>query len=527
MTAPSVLSLVPTRPRPTPVNHTSPLFALSSRVVFDCAVLLVAACIPAHAFRSMLPNEHADITVTAAIAEGWNGEAARQLAAFVRAVDYIESDSSCFGTERHPSAAYSGSHHFDRNPPLQNAAAFTAGRNYVQNRLALAIQEGNAGHGELARNRAAQGLHALQDLFSHSNYVDLGAEFARTTYAAIWNAGAPSIWLQLTAYNAAPARYCTVAGLPGGSFQHNNEARDSLGENASSSGMITIDNAERNTRFFFAKREAIAATRDFLDRLNRGLTFPNGVRRRDLRRDADSAARLNAVRTAPADQPGLDEGYYEWASLQPYNTLGFTVSSHGNTVVFPPASFSLAEEVRAGMLAMTSVGGHDDTVLITPSGELVAVFREIRPEDMAFSPPAEVHIEFDRKDVNSLRAGTLAVFFAHPRADHWQRVVEAEVDESHGTADFLAHHGGVYAIGGVPRRIPSDPGCCQLAADVCDETAVIDCAVQRGQFHIDDRCNFATGNCGLSRPRPSRPLKPARPARPARPLRPAHPTRGN
>ena len=315
----------------------------------------------------------------------------------------------------------------------------SAGAKYVRDQLSKAVTEAVAGNGKMARLEAGRGLHAIEDLLAHSNYVDLNMADRATVTNAVWNAAvAPPATLRLTGYNNAPTGICDAVGLPPGDARpHDNFAVDRDGLNAYS-GTVTNVNGVMRTRHVHARGFAVGAATDFLNRLNLGLT----------------PAQRGTIRVALATEAGPDEADYQWAALQPYDPNGFTASFDGNSVVFPPKA--LAEDVRAGLLGATvNIVGHEEEAIVAPTGERMVVFRDIRPVDDPFPTSAEVQVRFNQSEVTSLVPGTLDVFFADPDSEVWSPVLGASVFESLGEAEFTAGHGGIYALGGIPIPDPS------------------------------------------------------------------------
>lgn len=98
----------------------------------------------------------------------------------VRLVDWNETDIDWFAFR--PNEAYRAGHHFDRprypNMPAEidaHRTAFLAGLDAIRVARTLFIAAFRQGDREAAIARLGEALHALQDLHSHSNWVDLEA----------------------------------------------------------------------------------------------------------------------------------------------------------------------------------------------------------------------------------------------------------------------------------------------------------------------------------------------------------------
>ena len=68
---------------------------------------------------------------------------------------------------------YRPEHHFDRGPDTTHAQAFAAGVAFVRASRTEAVRAASEGRVPDAVHHLGRGLHAVQDLLSHSNYVDL------------------------------------------------------------------------------------------------------------------------------------------------------------------------------------------------------------------------------------------------------------------------------------------------------------------------------------------------------------------
>ena len=67
---------------------------------------------------------------------------------------------------------YNPAHHFDRSKGKSHRQAFMDGRKYVAEQIKIAADKMTIGKIEAALDALGRALHALQDFFSHSNFVD-------------------------------------------------------------------------------------------------------------------------------------------------------------------------------------------------------------------------------------------------------------------------------------------------------------------------------------------------------------------
>lgn len=125
---------------------------------------------PAYAFDE---SSHNAINDKALAGKGFSKDAQNKIKAENLKVD--SSEGSALGIAN---KNYKPEHHFDRNPGTNNTDAFKNGAAYVRKKKQDAIDAINkctlAGVEE-ALAHMGQALHAIQDFYAHSNYVNLSA----------------------------------------------------------------------------------------------------------------------------------------------------------------------------------------------------------------------------------------------------------------------------------------------------------------------------------------------------------------
>jgi len=94
-----------------------------------------------------------------------------KIARMVRAVDWDET--SVTGGRLRPNALYRSAHHCDRGRVLTHEQAFRNGVARVREQEDVFLQAFKSNEDEKAHRALGALLHALQDFFSHSNFVDL------------------------------------------------------------------------------------------------------------------------------------------------------------------------------------------------------------------------------------------------------------------------------------------------------------------------------------------------------------------
>jgi hypothetical protein len=230
----------------------------------------------AGAFDSNAPGHrvHEEITSRAALATGFGALAASQLAAAVARPDMRETWIFDLAPG-HPwilspkLGTYRPEHHFDRGPRTSHEAAFEAGAAYVRARRADAIELFARGDRAAAIGALGDALHALQDFFSHSNFVDLSAKDRDACLVALAEPErkVPSR-LRITAYF--PRERDPESPNDPLGYTHGDHCKDSAFKNADAEGRP--GGAGTPTRFEMARFAAIRQTTRLLNGLRPALT---------------------------------------------------------------------------------------------------------------------------------------------------------------------------------------------------------------------------------------------------------------
>jgi hypothetical protein len=193
---------------------------------------------------------HGDITREALKDEGVKGD---YIAAIVSANWHQDYDQVKFivgAPWLKPNDRYSPDHHFDRLKDKSHGEAFRRGAQYVRDQRGFAITKVGTNHMDLATQAIGRSMHALQDFFSHSNFVELSKEEQEATLDALFRRHPegrdPPAALKITG---------TQDGkdLPNDGYGHNAHAKDNPGKN---------DDARRD--FQKARDAAIDACRDLI-----------------------------------------------------------------------------------------------------------------------------------------------------------------------------------------------------------------------------------------------------------------------
>ncbi len=201
---------------------------------------------------------HGDIARDAVVGMGISKDNLDIIVKSLWKTDYDEVDITLSGNMV-PNGKYRPEHHFDRNAGDTNEVSFKRGATFVQEQRAKVISALRAKDYSRAAREMGNGLHALQDFFSHSNFIDLSDEEMAATLAAMPKAADPPGNLMLTSYDRK-----TGKDLPGDSYGHEAKCKDNPKKNAVAQAP---SRRPPDTKFQMAKKEAIKASRAFLDEI--------------------------------------------------------------------------------------------------------------------------------------------------------------------------------------------------------------------------------------------------------------------
>ena len=148
-----------------------------------------------YGLSALVPNDHGGLTLGAFLQESntdskWYPECAVKIVADAN----NEQDN--------PALPYQHKFHFDRNDSMSHAQAFSDGVGYIREQMGLVQQFGKSKPKE-ALEALGRALHALQDFYAHSNFIELGQSDKEAIESALLQGsgtGAPST-LKLTWFN--------------------------------------------------------------------------------------------------------------------------------------------------------------------------------------------------------------------------------------------------------------------------------------------------------------------------------------
>jgi hypothetical protein len=192
------------------------------KTLISGSLLLAMGAAPIFAFSSMTAKEiaiylatgkpggyiHRQITEEALTPLQMKKDIIDKIGDWIWRTDWDESKKSL---PPRPNENYQPAHHFDRNElancegcETKHAEAFLRGAQYAAEEKAIAIAGLKKEQGKTlddAIEAIGHGLHALQDVFSHSNIVDLPADDLEAVKEALKNAAAPPKTLKLSGYD--------------------------------------------------------------------------------------------------------------------------------------------------------------------------------------------------------------------------------------------------------------------------------------------------------------------------------------
>jgi hypothetical protein len=128
-----------------------------------------------------------------------------------------------------PNDKYRSSNHFDRDPSKSSEQAFKEAAFFVRTEREKCVAFVKAGNESAALASLGRVLHAVQDMVSHSNLIDLTADQRTAALAAVWDETKPvPAELKLTAYDPK----AETPGEPKDDYGHDEYSKDNEKKNA-------------------------------------------------------------------------------------------------------------------------------------------------------------------------------------------------------------------------------------------------------------------------------------------------------
>lgn len=200
--------------------------------------------------------------ITAEASQRLTIDTSHKLQEAVRAPDWEETTLS--GLRLRPNAQYDASHHFDRGPNQTHVQAFATAANYVRTEREKCIVFAKSGKHDAALASLGRVLHAVQDLVSHSNLIDLTEQDRAAVVDSLWSGLNPPSPIKLTGYDP----HAAEPGEPtGDDFSHDSFSKDNANKNDEC--RLLIGN---KSKFSVAYDLAVDLSTDILQNLKSELT---------------------------------------------------------------------------------------------------------------------------------------------------------------------------------------------------------------------------------------------------------------
>jgi hypothetical protein len=135
-----------------------------------------------------------------------------------------------------PNDLYKASNHFDRSSEKTSEQAFKEAAFFVRTEREKAIAFAKMGNSDAALASLGRVLHAIQDLVSHSNLIDLEASKQAEVTLSIWDETKPTpSELKITGYDP---KSPTPGEPPGDNYGHDKYSKDNAKKNAEAKMML-------------------------------------------------------------------------------------------------------------------------------------------------------------------------------------------------------------------------------------------------------------------------------------------------
>lgn len=444
------------------------------RDIAAITIAILATASSSAAFNSYPTGTGHDQATDGGLARhAWPYSTAGVLREAVRQVDWDESSWDHWLTYL-PNANYVAKHHFDRGPGVTSHDAFVNGRAYLKEQMDLAIAKGRAGNNAQATAALGRALHAIQDFYSHSNYIDLcrqdRAEIDRAMFILEVE---PPAGLKLTGFDPAAA---DPERPTGDTYNHcdfskdsptkNNEARKRQGAFAN--------------KFLSAQADARFMSGEVIRRVRQAIQAKPGI----ATTATPFEAGLAAVRAASNTPPRIDftstDSLYTFLCEAPCSGAGCTLACGGTTLEVAPGSLPASDDVA--ILGVPENFFFSGDLSYTFDGSWTLLWREFRIANASqFSPPATAHVAFADSTLDGMDPSSVGVYFFDPEQHVWAGVAGASVDLVGNVAHFPVEWPGTYALAA---RMPGEVavGACCTGDSTCTVGTAEECAVLGGVY---------------------------------------------
>jgi hypothetical protein len=343
---------------------------------------------------------------------------------------------------------YKPEHHFDRNPSQTNKEAFRKGTEYVRQKKQEAInaikkctKEGV----EEAIAAMGQALHAIQDFYSHSNYVDLSTANQADLRKAFDDPKQkiPED-LKLTGYDPNASNPYKAFNPKGDDYPHGlywGRHKDcapvtgAFGVDLTPGDggkKITRDEVTK-TKFQWAKEAAEKHSGEFIEQIK------NAV-------DALWTQKFGEYKLSMIFTPFDPYTGGILASISPAG--GFLDDGAGTKVEVSSGALFVPTYLYSLWLPVSAV---PDELRYTSDGGRLVKFREFWPDGLTFNEPVTITIPYSPSEIEPLNESTLRVYEWDLYHDaKWNLIPDSTVDTVNHKVIFQTTHFSLYGIGAPP-----------------------------------------------------------------------------
>jgi len=428
-----------------------------------CAAVVALAAGTAHAFNSYPTGApHDQITKAAETAESWPYAKVAVFQEAVRQPDWDETQRKKWLTYV-PNANYRSSHHFDRAAGVTHKNAFIAGATYLREQKQLAIDKASAADSTAATAAAGRALHALQDFFSHSNFVDLCDDDKAKTLRALYDGSVePPAKLQLTGYD----KDAEDPEKPtGDTFSHGDFSKDTAAKNAEAKAKIGDD-----TKYKLSFDAAVQNSSALIQAIKAAVSS------KPRRAANHGGGRIDPIRPASGPYDSLYAAHCEF----PCGPAGCVLVCDDTMLEVPPGSLASSDLLTLRTARSRFFFTADQT--FAWEGGWTLVWRELLSATSPyFSPPLLATVTFPDSALDETDLGAAGVYFFDPDSLAYLRVPGAVVEPESARARFPVAKPGSYAVG-APRPAEDMRGACCLFDSTCTQLTLADCNAQGGVF---------------------------------------------
>lgn len=341
---------------------------------------------------------------------------------------------------------YASKHHFDRNPGMTDADAFQLGASWLRvlrqditNAILRCTQIGV----DAALQGIGRALHALQDFYAHSNYIELSDSDQDLVDAAFADPGAPlPAGLKLTGFDPDPSAWTYYGDVydaynpPGDPYPHglfSGNHKDKPDTHGDGGNPVTRGETTK-TGYEWATEEAARHTSEFIDSIYNS----EGIAAKWA---GKFGTNLIASYVVPSNYIG---GVRQ--SVGPGG--GVVKDDNGTAANIPPGCVPAQTFMRILTPRMSDVPA--DLCSSIADGRIVAL-REFCLSSGNLSAAASVTLDYSAENIATLCETSLGVYawneYATPCGPSWEKV-PSSVNTSARKVTFQANHFSTYALYG-------------------------------------------------------------------------------